>query len=56
MNPYLVIILVDVLLAACFALQKKYQLTAGTALRAGLWFNILTAACSVIFFADNQWV
>ncbi len=49
MNPYLVIILADVLLATFFVFQKKYQLTAGTALRAGLWYNILTAVCSVIF-------
>ena len=39
----------DVLLAACFALQKKYQVTVGTALRASLWFTILTAVCSVAF-------
>lgn len=49
MNPYLVIVLADVLLAAGFVLQKKYQLTAGTALRAGLWFNLLTAICSTVF-------
>lgn len=49
MNLYLIIILADVLLATCFALQKKYQVTAGSALRASLWFNILTAVCSVVF-------
>ncbi|MBO5409163.1 MAG: EamA family transporter [Clostridia bacterium] len=49
MNPYLVIILADVLLATTFVFQKKYQQKVGTALRASLWYTILTALCSVVF-------
>ena len=50
MNAYFLVIMADILLAVVFALQKKYQQAAGTALKAGLAYNALMGACSAIIF------
>lgn len=49
---YLLVFLVDILLALDFVLQKKYQADAGADVLAGLRFNMLSGlAATVIFFA-----
>ena len=50
MNAYIMIIIADILLAANFVFQKKYQSTAGTTLKAGLMYNALTGAFSALMF------
>ena len=50
MNPYLLIVLADILLAFDFAFQKKYQKTAGTTIKAGLVFNALVGVFSALVY------
>ena len=55
MNAYILIIIADILLAANFVFQKKYQGTAGTSIKAGLIYNAMTGIFSaLIFLIINQ--
>ena len=50
MNPYILIIIADLLLAATFVFQKKYQNISGTSLKAGLIYNSLVGLFSALMF------
>lgn len=50
MNPYLMVLLADALLAASFVSQKKYQNLAGALMKAGLWYNLLLGMVSVAYY------
>lgn len=50
MNAYILIIIADILLAAQFVFQKKYQKISGTSLKAGLIYNALIGLFSAIMF------
>ena len=47
---YFLIIIADIFLAATFGLQKKYQKSAGTSIKAGLVYNILIGFFSACMF------
>ena len=54
MNPYFLIIVADIFLAASFVFQKNYQKAAGTAVKSGLIYNLLMGVfCAVMFFCIN---
>lgn len=50
MNPYLMILLADVLLAVNFVTQKKYQNKVGAFMKAGLWYTLILGAVSVVYY------
>ena len=50
MNPFVLIIIADLLLAATFVFQKKYQHLSGTSLKAGFIYNSLAGIFSAIMF------
>lgn len=50
MNTYLLIIIADFLLAANFAIQKKYQENVGASVKSSLIFNTATGCFSVFLF------
>ena len=50
MDAYLLIIIADILLAATFVFQKKYQSLAGTSMKAGLVYNSIAGLFSAIMF------
>lgn len=55
MNSYFLVILADILLAATFVFQKKYQLKMGTSFKAGLVYNLMMGLfSSVIFLFVNK--
>jgi len=50
MNAYILILIADVFLAANFVLQKMYQKTSGSSIKAGLFYNALTGFFSAVMF------
>ena len=50
MNDYLMLILADLFLAGNFAISRMYQKRAGTSLRAGFLFSLLTGGCTALIF------
>ncbi|MBE7036108.1 MAG: EamA family transporter [Clostridia bacterium] len=50
MNAYILIIMADLLLAANFVFQKRYQKLFGTSLKAGLVYNALMGVFSAVMF------